>query len=162
MDTSLKTLEPRIQSLWRLSGYMGWMPAVAALGAAVGFLGIRVLGWDWSMMLILGGVGACLGGPFLATVLPPIMYRHWRFALGERELRLQHGVINRVDIWVPYSRIQYVELRQGLFERRLRLSSLVVHTAGSEGAQVVLPGLDPEEGERLRKTFLTLIEHEPS
>ena len=155
-----RSLEPRVRTLWIIGGFFSWLPILCCLGAAAGWVGVTLELWDQRLIFILGCVGAVIGGPLLSILMPPLMFRRWGYQLAQGELRLRRGVVQHTDTWVPYSRIQYVELRQGLLERKFRLSSLVVHTAGSEGAQVVLPGLDLSHGEELRRLLLGLIEHE--
>jgi len=159
-EVAQRQLEPRVVSLWRLDALLWWTPVGAGLGAACGWLGERTGPWDSSMIWLLGAAGAFVGGPILSLLLPPIMFRRWSFSLERRELRLRHGVLTHTDTWVPYRRIQYVELRQGLIERRFRLASLVIHTAGSINAQVVLPGQALGHAEELRRSLLSLIEHD--
>lgn len=156
-----RQLEPRVRTHWRIGALLWWTPVGAGLGAACGWLALRLEWSDASLIWLLAIIYGVVGGPLLGAILPHVMYRRWGYLLAERELRIRHGVLVNTDIWLPYARLQYVELRQGIIERRLDLASLVVHTAGSVGAQVVLPGLAPGEGEELRRTLLSLIEHEP-
>ncbi len=51
---------------------------------------------------------------------------------------------------VPFSRLQFVDTRQGPLDRLFRLAELVVHTAAL-GTSARLPGLDVDEAERLRE-----------
>jgi uncharacterized protein len=50
-------------------------------------------------------------------------------------------VVWRRIINVPRSRVQHTDVSQGPLERSHELSTLIVHTAGTEHARVALPGL---------------------
>lgn len=79
-----------------------------------------------------------------------LRFRIWRFEIREDELYLERGVITRVKTVVPYVRIQHVDSRRGPFERLLTLATTVVYTAGSRGADVMIPGLPPKRSEDLQ------------
>ena len=85
---------------------------------------------------------------------------HWHFfkyELGEKSFRIKSGILWKHYIDIPYSRIQNIGIKRGLFDRILGLSSLWIHTAGSavpyytEGK---LPGLSIGEAEQLREELI--------
>jgi uncharacterized protein len=51
---------------------------------------------------------------------------------------------------VPLRRIQHIDVSQNLIEREFELGKLIVHTAGTRGNTVIVPGLRIDEAERLR------------
>lgn len=79
-----------------------------------------------------------------------LRYQSWRYEVRADSLFLDRGVLTRVRTVVPYVRIQHVDVSRGPLERTLGLSSVVVYTAGSRGADVTVPGLDPERAEDLQ------------
>jgi membrane protein YdbS with pleckstrin-like domain len=58
---------------------------------------------------------------------------------------------------VPLRRIQHLDVSQDIIEREFDLGKLIVHTAGTRSSDVVLPGLDFEEAERLRDELKNFI-----
>lgn len=70
-----------------------------------------------------------------------LKYKYWAFDIREKEIYIEYGVITKISTIAPYSRIQHIDVRQGLFERMLSLSHLVIYTAGTRGADIVIPGL---------------------
>ena len=78
-------------------------------------------------------------------------YRLWAYQVREDSLYLERGVVRHVRTVVPYVRIQHVDTSRGPVERSLGLSTLVVYTAGSRGADVSIPGLTPEEASDLQQ-----------
>jgi len=90
------------------------------------------------------------------------LYASWRYGLDDDALELERGVFTKVDTAVPYVRIQHVDTQRNPLDRLLGLSSVVVYTAGSRGADVTIPGLRPERARDLRNRLRDLaIESEP-
>ena len=83
-------------------------------------------------------------------LLPGRRYRAWGYKEGEDELHLRHGLLVRVQTAVPFARVQHIDVAQGLIERRFGLARLILHTAGTRGASIPLPGLVHEEAELMR------------
>ena len=147
LQTSLRPLAPAIRKVWTMKLLL--LTGVLTLGALVYdvvhlFQADRTLPPGAVTVLVLA-----LGGA-LSYGLPRLRYRFWRFALHPEELYLERGIFNRVHTIVPLRRIQHLDVSQDLFEREYNLGKLIVHTAGTRSSDVVLPGLEYEEAERLR------------
>ena len=79
------------------------------------------------------------------------------FAVREHDVIYQKGwLIRKVKI-CPYNRIQNCSLQSGPLERKYGLASLLLYTAGSEGADMKIPGLEKGEAEQLRHYILSKI-----
>lgn len=78
--------------------------------------------------------------------------RHRRtfWQLDDEGFALRRGNWWQVEIRVPISRVQHLDLKRGPLERGLKLSTLVVHTAGTKMAAVSVSGLDAADAEHLR------------
>jgi uncharacterized protein len=88
---------------------------------------------------------------FLAAFLLPLRrYRAWGYREEEDELHIAHGVWTRVRTVVPFGRVQHIDVRQGAFERPFGLATLILHTAGTRGSSVALPGLPVAGAELMR------------
>ena len=83
-------------------------------------------------------------------LLPRRRYRAWGYAEGEEELAIKRGLLVRVRTIVPFGRVQHIDVAQGPIERRYGLATLILHTAGTRGAAVPLPGLKHELAEAMR------------
>lgn len=145
----LRSLDPRAVTLWRLT----------TLGRGGVFVALAVAA---ELLLDLPLRAGVVAGPIAlvviaaATVVPPIRYETWRFALRDEHVYLRHGVLFRTTSVVPYARIQHVDTRHGPLDRRLGLASLVVYTAGTRGAIVTIPALEAGEAETLRDHLAAL------
>lgn len=150
-DADLLPLDPRARTLWWITG----AGVGVLLGAVTGIV-------DWLAPLplrpgVLTGAVVLVAG-LLAAGVPVLRYRRWRYALRPTDLWIRHGVLWVTVSVIPFSRLQFVDTRQGPLDRLFGLSQLVVHTAAL-GTSGRLPGLDAKEAERLRER---LADVEPS
>ncbi|HVM13463.1 MAG TPA: PH domain-containing protein [Egibacteraceae bacterium] len=147
----LLPLDPRARTLWWVTGGLVALQ-VGLVAALVDFLAPLPL----RPGVLSGAVFAvaALG----AAVIPVLRYRRWRYALRPDDLWIRHGVLWVTVSVIPFSRLQFVDTRQGPLDRLFGLSQLVVHTAAL-GTSGRLPGLDAREAVRLRER---LAEVEPS
>jgi membrane protein YdbS with pleckstrin-like domain len=81
---------------------------------------------------------------------PPRAYQTWGYRIDAKVLETRSGIWFRVIKLLPLARLQHVDLRRGPLERAHGLASLILHTAGTHQATLVIPGLDADEAARLR------------
>lgn len=137
----MESLHPRILVVWIIEAVI----VAAVLGgitAAIEFFLLEMGLWiPIAVFVVLLA---------LMVIHAVLRYRIWGFEIRDDELYLERGVITRVKTVVPYVRIQHVDSRRGPIERLLSLATTVVYTAGSRGADVMIPGLTPERSEALQ------------
>ncbi len=151
----LQPLDPAIRNVWRLQ--MALSLGVAFLIAVIVDLARFINdSAGFPQPFILSALLLVVFAALLAFV-PSYRYRYWRYALLPGELYLERGNIVRVRTVVPLRRIQHLDVSQNLFEREFNVSKLIVHTAGAQSGDIILPGLQSEEAERLRDVVKTLI-----
>ena len=126
--------------------------------------------WIGSSLLVGLIIGSVLGvltqatlqiAPLTALIvfIPPALsvlysvkrYRNWFFAVHDDHLEINHGVVRKVSMIVPYVRVQHIDTNRGPLERFLGLASLRVYTAGSQGADMRIPGLSRERAEEMQE-----------
>ena len=83
-------------------------------------------------------------------VAPRRRYASLGYAIDDRELSIARGIWTRVETVVPLVRVQHIDIAQGPIERRFGVCRLVLHTAGTAHARVVLPGLSRPSAEAMR------------
>lgn len=154
----MEALHPRVRLLWA---------AGAAVSAAV--LAAVAGAFTWVDPLSFGLPPVLVGGVVFVAALAlgvgyaSVRYRAWRFEVREDTLYLERGVFTRVRTVVPYVRVQHVDSQRGPLERVLGLSTVVVYTAGSRGADVAIPGLAAARASDLQERLRALaIESEPA
>lgn len=152
---TMTPLDPRVVDVRRIAGLM--FSAAVSVGLFVG-LGIAGVASrpGWRAMVLAAGLWV-LTTVALALWLwqwSEITYRHASYRLDDEGLEIRRGVIWRRIINVPRSRVQHTDVSQGPLERSHGLSTLIVHTAGTEHARVVLSGLSRDIALGLRDQLL--------
>jgi uncharacterized protein len=141
----MNPLSPRQKSVLRIRGIIsGAILLLLAAAAEVAFQ--RAAGLPPGLALGPGLVLAAL----LIFYTPGRRYRAWSFAAAEDELHVQHGIWLKSRTIVPFGRVQHIDVSQGPVERRYDVGTLTLHTAGTRGSAVSLPGLDIGDAERMR------------
>ncbi|MEA3029009.1 MAG: uncharacterized protein QOG13_334 [Sphingomonadales bacterium] len=98
-----------------------------------------------------------LGATF---VIPRRRYRRWGYREGEEEIEIRRGMLVRVRTIVPFGRVQHIDVAQGPIQRPFGLATLILHTAGTQGAAVPLPGLLHADAEAMRDRIRAKIRQE--
>lgn len=147
--------EARAQAMSPLHPNQLWVLRVRGLITAVPILLAAVmadLGPLRETPVPLGAVSAAVLLMLVAglVVLPPRRYRAWAYREEADELHIRSGLLVRSATVVPFGRVQHIDITHGPIERRLGLATLVLHTAGTRGASVPLPGLLQAEAEGMR------------
>ena len=149
----MQQLDPRYIRLERVVGFI--VTAVIAIVAAVVLAFVEnELERTW---FASAGVAAAVlvgGAALLAYAWPPREYRHAGYELDRDAIEIRGGVMWRHVRKVPRSRVQHTDVTQGPLERRFGLATLVIHTAGTEHAQVTLAGLAHDTALALRDRLL--------
>lgn len=140
VTTDRRSLASRVQLQWSLRIVIGAVVLSAIATFVLSWLDVdpRVGGGIFTLALVLGALWVGL------------YYRLWVYQIRDDAIYLERGVVTHVRTLVPYVRIQHVDTSRGPLERALGLSTLVVYTAGSRGADVSIPGLTPEEASDLQ------------
>ncbi len=140
--TGTRTISSRVQILWGVRMLIG----VVVLTFGASFIAL-------SVDPVPSWAGAAFGVVLLAvgSAWVHFRYRMWCYEVRADALYLERGVLTHVRTLAPYVRIQHVDTQRGPLERWLGLSTLVVYTAGSRGADVSVPGLTPTEARDLQE-----------
>ncbi|MFW6153194.1 MAG: PH domain-containing protein [Halobacteriota archaeon] len=143
----LERLNPRVQLIWLLG---------VAITAAILAMPVAAIAWYFDFPAVEIGLGVALFVVLLGVPYTVLRYRIWGFVVREDSLYLQRGVLVRVQTVVPYVRIQHVDTSRSPIERMSSLASSVIYTAGSRGADVSIPGLEPERARALQERLKDL------
>lgn len=144
--TDRRSISAQIQLYWGLQ--------IAAISLVVGIFAAGALS---ATSLGARAAPVVAGGLLVVgTVWVVLRYQAWVYQLRADALYMERGVATHVRSLVPYVRIQHVDTSRGPLERTLGLSTLVVYTAGSRGADVSIPGLTPEEADELQQRLKQL------
>ncbi|HET9439291.1 MAG TPA: PH domain-containing protein [Longimicrobiales bacterium] len=150
-----RQLDPRFIPLQRIVGQIttaclsvGGLVALVVLviSSSMALLGALVLLIAWAL-----ATGALA---WLSHRWPELEYRHSAYRVDAEGMQIRNGVYWRHVINVPRSRVQHTDVTQGPLQRQFGLGTLLIHTAGTEHAQVTLPGLAHETALQIRDHLL--------
>jgi len=148
----LQTVEKRYLTLLRLKWVISWALVLLVAALLVFFVDeLRELWW-WPAVLL-----AVVVISILRYVVLRKSFRFLAYAVRQHDVTFQKGWLVRQTKTCPYNRIQNCSIEAGLLERHWQLASLVLYTAGSDGADVRIPGLSQTTAEELREFILTKI-----
>jgi hypothetical protein len=146
-----RTLAPGVRLQWLLGSSVGALVlGVMATGIAyITGLATALLPQEIGTAGAVGAVVFVAAGLF-GVARAVLLYRSWEYVVRADSLYLSRGVFTRVRTVVPYVRVQHIDTTRSPVERLLGLSTLVVYTAGSRGADVTIPGLTPDRASTLQ------------
>jgi membrane protein YdbS with pleckstrin-like domain len=120
-------LDPRAKLLWRLTGTL--QALLILVGGAFGSYVLFARADAPPYLAILPVLGALALAVLFVAVLPPLLWRRWRYEIRPLEVDLQRGLVRVTRTLVPMARVQHVDTRRGPLQRRLGLSTVVFYTA---------------------------------
>ncbi|MFF2026192.1 PH domain-containing protein [Streptomyces sp. NPDC058171] len=141
-------LPPGLLRMRRLLLVVWLVPLTVATGVLLGVF----VGPPWAAFAVLPLALLLWGWPMLGR-----NWRSWRYAERADDLLISRGVLWWEQTIVPYGRMQLVEVTSGPVERHFGLASVQLHTAAA-ASDARIPGLLPEEAERLRDRLTELGE----
>jgi uncharacterized protein len=136
-------LDPRARTLWRLYG--------AVLGAISGValsIGIAFVDNPWPLAVLLVPALAAAAARYAR-----LHWERWHWATSAEGLAVRHGVVLHHASYVPYHRIQQIDVDRNPADRAFGLARLVVHTAAAT-TDARIPGLDEDGARSLRQQLL--------
>lgn len=142
-DGALRHLDARYVELSRTIGMV--VTLVIAAGGLIGGVAIPAISGApaWAVALLAIGIGAVtVMAGYLFHRWPVIEHPYHSYRVNPLGIEIHDGVWFRSVVNVARSRIQHTDVSQGPIERRFGLATLHIHTAGTEQAEVTLPGLE--------------------
>lgn len=112
--------------------------------------------WVFKHFWIFGIV--LLYGVIRIWIMPAIEYRQWRYLINEDRIEIIHGIFFTKRSLIPINRIQHLKIRQGILQKRFKLSTVDIYTAG--GAHQIEALLYEEADFIVRKLNHLVVEGE--
>ncbi len=150
-NEGLTPLDPSYVTVLRIETLLIALPFVA--GALAGEIG---------GLLFTGAflVPVVLVFSLLVLMVPLKRFNARGYDISDDRLRVVRGLMFRKDTVVPFSRVQHIDVEQGPLERAFGIGRLVLHTAGTHNASVVLPGLRHETAVVMREAIRGHVKRE--
>lgn len=143
-DDGWQPLPPRARPVFIAGGGLAWLFPALGLQIPIGF----VLPWESATVPLAVVVLVAL--PLFGMALAARRFRYTGWRLDRDGFAVRRGSIWQSETRVPVNRVQHVDLKRGPLERRFRLATLVVHTAGTRHSAVAISGLDDDDAVHLR------------
>lgn len=138
---------------WRRTSPLGFVVGAimnlrnALLPLAAALFGTR--DWEGGGLYVLPFALIALGLTFLFSW---IAWRHFRYRIGETDIRVERGLLNRTARSVPYERIQDVSLEQALVPRLFGMVQVKFETGAGGKDELKIQYVTETEGAALRET----------
>ncbi len=147
---SYRPIDRRVVRLWHLGNTVRVGFMMLGLLLALVFLGHA------RPPLLMAWCGLLVVALVLAWWFADKLYKSWRYRIDNEVLETHFGVIFHTTQLVPMPRMQHVDIHRGPLERTVGLATLVLHTAGTSQATILIPGLDAEYAVALRDYLVQL------
>ncbi|MEA2136154.1 MAG: putative rane protein [Solirubrobacteraceae bacterium] len=119
-------------------------PIVILLGASIAGRGLDSAALERSALYLVLGVA-------IASLMGVVRWRSTSYAVDERGVHYQTGIVSRKATTVPLSRIQGLDTVAGPVQRLFGVVALHVQSAGGgKKGEIVLEAVGPAEVERIR------------
>jgi uncharacterized membrane protein YdbT with pleckstrin-like domain len=150
-----KVFKPKTNFLYKqfldiITGFVGITLSIAGLGILIGFFssidsdgdGDQFFQWideniSW---LVQGYLLVCLIIMLGLAILAIYYVRGIEYYIGDREVVVKKGIINKMEKHVPFRTITNISSRYGIYDRLFQIGTVQIETAGRSGSQ-----MGPEE-----------------
>lgn len=137
----------RLHPLFLLKGLGGSLRGLAGLYAFIGYL---LISGQWQTAII-----AAVGFFAIGIVGVILYWTRFEYRVGQREIRIDSGILSRRHRSIPFDRIQDVDITQGPVARLLGLAEVKFETggggAGPNSEEGVLHAITLERAHQLRE-----------
>ena len=110
----------------------------------------------WIISIAGGWILLTLGYAFVQTK----SFSQKSYALRDKDVIYRSGWIVQKIHTCPFNRIQHSSVRTGLFERKYGLATLILYTAGTDDADLEIPGLKEADAYAMKEWITQKIIHE--
>ncbi len=95
-------------------------------------------------------------------LLMELSFRNKAYAIRDKDVIYRSGWIIQTIHTCPFNRIQHSTVAMGPLERQFGLARLILYTAGSNDADLSIPGLPESTAESLKEWITKKIADEPT
>lgn len=140
--------------------YLRLQKIISVTVTTVVLIGLVILFWlvDVPMWVAISAVGFWIFIGFLQLLFISKEFKHKGYAIRTRDLVYKTGWLYKKQITVPFTRIQHVDIKQGILERSYKLSKLNLYTAGGASSDLTIPGINMEDAKRFKSFILGVME----
>ncbi|MFA7075796.1 MAG: PH domain-containing protein [Candidatus Izemoplasmatales bacterium] len=78
-------------------------------------------------------------------VLPFFIYKLYSYEINDEYILIKTGVLFRKNVFIPIKRIQHIEKMQGPIQTLLKITTVIIYTAGSNSMIIGIPANEVED-----------------
>jgi uncharacterized protein len=150
-------LSPDYRKVLRLE----WLIVVLILLLAIVVLFVLIKPLQQPLWMAVAGGGWLLLAACWYTLMDRSLVNK-AYAIRDKDVIYRSGWIVRVTHTCPFNRIQHSTVTMGPLERKFGLARLVLYTAGSNDADMSIPGLTEAAAQSLKEWITKKIADEPT
>lgn len=114
-------------------------------------------GTNWDLFYFYGSIGVVV----LIFVYGVLAWYRFTYRIEHGELRIEYGLIIRKKRYIPFERIQSLDLSEGILQRLFGLVKVKVETAGSGGmglqdGEAVLTAITKQDAEEIHNYLVSI------
>jgi len=147
---------------------------IISMAIAGTFLSWWITPIEWMYLMFIIVYGVCGAIILIVYIYNSAYARNFTYKISENHIIIKHGVLTKIVATIPYSRIQNINIVNGVFDRMFKTFTVKIETAGSSAAAAsaqkgivrpegYIPGLkDPYIIEKKIKEMMTKYSAVPS
>ena len=151
-EIKAETFEPVDRKYLRLIYYRSAIFFVIASACLAGLLLIKEGEWPIALTWIIAI--AIVLAVALNMVISTLSFPYRGYPIRDKDISYKRGLITFTLTTIPFTRVQHVELDQGILAKSMRLATIKVYTAGSSTGDLSIPGLPVDIAQQIR-SYLT-------
>jgi putative membrane protein len=114
-------------------------------------------GTDWDLFYFFGSIGVVV----LVLVYGVLSWYRFTYRIEQGELRIEYGLIVRKKRYIPFDRIQSLDLSEGILQRLFGLVKVKVETAGSGGmglqdGEAILTAITKQDAQEIHDYLVSI------
>jgi len=113
-----------------------------------------------SYIIIIYIFSSIISNIVISEIYTVLSYNAWFYELTEDGIKIERGIIWKKYSYVPYERIQNVDISRGILARMLSFSKIIIQTAGYSGYQNAegnIPAVDVKKADEIRDFIMDKI-----
>lgn len=91
------------------------------------------------------------------TTILILGFRKRKYAIRDKDISYKSGLLLKKTTTVPFTRIQHLEINEGMFSRLFKLASLSVYTAGDSSDDLEIKGIKKETAIQIKEFISSRI-----
>lgn len=109
--------------LWTINGLIESVIVIIIAWIIGKFIGDT---WKYILNIIVG-----ISFVWNVFISPSLEYKQWKFKIGEKRIDIIKGIYFKTHSIIPISKIQYLKIVQGVFQKASNLATIEILTAGN-------------------------------